>query len=332
MNAITPHPGVLHLVSAPSSTNDQRPQIGRLIPAYLCAQAIKQGLTPPGQVVLVGDPQSERHAHSIGLKPSLRYAPPMGRVQMLARTIRSLSRNSSRIICWNDELAPLLRGLHAPADLISTRPELMTHRVSSKVDIRVFERPDRDVWESRNHSAELDTVLAPLISDPPPLPLRIDRATMGIAPDDICIGVIADRPSDIDARSIAFLIGLLNASGFPITCVMPEGASHIAAAKRHHRGLEEQFRLLFAREPMITMLPLFDILIHPCYDGSGSAMLIERLCENADTPVLRLRSSDRSGLSRAPAVAGPIIEALDEIFAHRKDPALQQTTEAMIHA
>ncbi|CAN0562759.1 unnamed protein product, partial [Laminaria digitata] len=126
----TPQSGVLHLLSAPTRTTDQRPPIGRLIPAYLCAQAIAQGLTPPGRIVLIGDPQSERHARSIGLKPIVRFAPPLGRVQMLARTVRSLSKTASRVICWNDELAPLLRGLHAPADLISTRPQLATHRVS----------------------------------------------------------------------------------------------------------------------------------------------------------------------------------------------------------
>ncbi len=43
-------------------------------------------------------------------------------------------------------------------------------------------------------------------------------------------------------------------------------------------------------------------------------MLIERMCENAEVPVLRLKQSTRAGLSRAPGVAGPIIEQLDEMI------------------
>jgi hypothetical protein len=153
---------------------------------------------------------------------------------------------------------------------------------------------------------------------------------LGITPSDLCIGVIADRPRDIDARAFGFLLGLLNASGFALTGIISSGASHLMDARRHHRGLESRFRLLVAREPIITMLPLFDVLLHPCYDGSGGASLIERLCENADTPVLRLRHSGRDGLSRAPGVAGPIIEALDEILEARTP--VTKRHEVDIHA
>ena len=330
MIAHPPQPGVLHLVSTPSPTNDLRPPIGRVMPTYLCAQAIRQGLTPPGTVLLIGDPTSERAARAIGLRPDQRIAPPLGRVSMISRLIRHHSRQCSRIVCWNDELAPLLRGLGCPADLISTRPGLAECRVSGKVDVRVFERSDRDAWESRNHQAELDSVLAPIVRDPPPLPQGPNRASLDIDPEHLRIGIVADRPRDIDARSMGFLMGLLHVSGFPLAAVMPADSSHLLSARRHHHGLGSRYRLLIAQEPIIAMLPLFDVLIHPCFDGSGGAHLIERLCENAETPVLRLRHSGRVGLSGAPGVAGPVVEALDDILARRSPDPLRHEVE--IHA
>lgn len=287
-----------------------------------------QGLTPPGRVILIGDSSSEREARSLGLVPHQRLAPPLGRVSMLRRPIKELAREATRVICWNDELAPLLRALSTPADLISTNPKLVTRRLSNRVAVRVFERADRDAWESRNHQADLESVLTPLIQNPPLPTSALTRTSLGIEPDDICIGVIADQPSDIDARAHGFLMGLLNVAGFQITSIIPEGANHLEAARRHHRALDSRFRMLVSSTATLSMLPLFDLLIHPCYDGSGASLLIEQLCENADVPVLRLRHSGRDGLSRAPGVASLIIEALDDIIAQRApDPLRREVPE-----
>lgn len=331
MIATPPQPGVLHLVSAPSRQERCRAPIGRTLPAYLCAQALERGLTPRGRVVLIGDQPSAHAADAIGLSHDQRLAPPMGRIEMLSRTLRRIANGFERVICWDDELAPLLRGIHCPADLISTRPDLARRRVSSRVQVRVFERADRAVWESRNHLAEIDSVLNRLVADPAPAGSPPDRAQLGIDPDSICIGILADRPGDIDARSVGFLMGLLNASGYNLTAVLPNGASYLTDARRHHHGLGHHFRLIVAQSPIITMLPIFDVLIHPCYNGSGASSLIEQLCENLDTPVLRLNHAGRAGLSRAPGVAGPVIEALDDMLASRvPDPS--RTSEAHAHA
>ncbi len=330
MIATVPQPGVLHLVSAPGALDARRPMLGRTIPTYLCAQAIEQGLTPTGTVALIGDSTSQRFAHRLGLRVTHRMTPPMGHASMLARRVRQIAQQHARVICWNDELAPLLRGLQIPVDLISTNPSLARRRVPSRVGIRVFERSDRDRWEAKNHQAELESVLTPLIDSTPVLPESPTREELGIQHDALCVGVIADRPSDIDARGMGFLMGLLNVAGFELTAVLPENASHITAARRHHHALGSRYRFLLARDPMLTMLPVFDVLIHPCYDASGASSLIERLCENAETPVLRLNHSGREGLSRAPGVAGPVIEALDEILAERK-PVTNRRSETPAH-
>lgn len=308
------HHDIVHLVAVPSTNPDTKP-LGRLIPGILCHRAIQTGLTPPGQIVLVGDSTCESQAQLLGLQYTSRLTPPLGNPKLLRRRFRQLTRHAKRIVCWNDELASMLRGITADRDLISTLPTHAPSHISKNISIRVFEQQDREYWESREHIAEVDTLLPGVLDDIADDLQPIERATLGMNPDAICIGVLSDRPSDVDARELAFLMGLLNAAGYPLTGIVPNTASHIAAARRHHRGLGGKFQFLVIADPITARLPIFDAMIHPCFDGSGSSMLIERMCENADVPVLRLKQSAREGLSRAPAVAGPIIEHLDALVA-----------------
>ncbi len=280
----------------------------------LCANALQQNLTPPGQVILIGNSSCESQARLLGLTWHLRLAPPMGKPELLRRQIKKLTKNASRVICWNDELATLLKGIPAELDLISTAPTNAPAYVSKRVTIRTFEQDDCDYWIDRSNAATVDTLLPKVLDDIADTSREVSRESINIDNDTMCIGVLADRPSDVDARELAFLLGLLNASGYTLTGIVPSTASHLAAARRHHRGLGSKFQLLVATDPITTLLPVFDALIHPCFDGSGSSMLIERMCENADVPVLRLAHSGRDGLSRAPGVAGPIIEHLDELI------------------
>ncbi|MBO6739309.1 MAG: hypothetical protein JJ916_05575 [Phycisphaerales bacterium] len=319
---------VLHFVSAPTAASTSRPAIGGYVPTLLCARAIEEGLVPRGRVVLVGDEKSERSARSLALVPHERLTPPLGSVKMLARSVGKIAEQSQRVYVWNDELVPLLKGVRAPAQLISTRPDLARMRVPSRVEIRVFERQDRKAWEAKNQEAEIDSLYRSALDN---ASVRIGahtRSSLGIPDDSVCVGVISDRPSEIDARAIGFLIGLLNVSGLSLTAVIPENASHLSAARRHHHGLGDQFRFLIAQEPVLTMLPIFDVLIHPCFNGSGASMLIERICENLGTRVLRLESGGRAGLSRAPGVAGPVIDAIDDIFTKRATPVVRTETES----
>lgn len=293
----------------------------------LCAHAIEQNLTPPGRIVLIGNSSCESQSRLLGLEISQRLAPPMGKTDLLRRRIKQLTRNASRVICWNDELASLLTGISAEADLISTSPASAPDHISKCVSIRVFEQQDYHYWDDRGHKPAIDTLLPPLLDHLAEKNRPITRASVGINQDSMCIGVLADRPSDVDARELTFLLGLLNATGYNLTGIVPSSANHLAAARRHHRGLGSLFQFLVTTDPISTLLPVFDALIHPCFDGSGSSMLIERMCENADVPVLRLKQSDREGLSRAPGVAGPIIEHLDEIL-HSSQAAKQEPVHA----
>ena len=307
------HPDVVHLVACPSEQTESTNQ-GRIIPTILCARALQQQHTPPGLVILIGDQSCEAQARRLGLKWHQRIAPPLSNPKLIHRHIKHLTKNASRVICWNDELGLLLSGIPAELDLISTLPKSASGYISRRVAVRVFEQDDKQVWLDRGQEATIDRLLPKVLDNLSESITPINRDHLNIQPNTMCVGVLADRPSDVDARELAFLLGLLNASGYSLTGVVPNTASHLAAARRHHRGLGSKFQFLITTDPITTLLPIFDVLIHPCFDGSGSSMLIERMCENADVPVLRLKQSARAGLSRAPGVAGPIIEQLDEMI------------------
>ena len=324
MNSSLIQHDIVHLVAAPSSIVAM-PSSGRTLPAILCANAIKHGLTPPGHIILIGDSSCESQARLLGLDWHTRLAPPLGNPEMLKRRIKRLTKNASRVICWNDELAILLKGIPAELDLISTSPTNAPAYVSKRVSIRAFEQADCDYWTARANTVALDLLLPPILDNLADTNRPITRASLGIDDNAMCIGVLADRPSDIDARELAFLLGLLNASGYRLTGIVPNTANQLPAAHRHHRALGSQFQLLVATDPITALLPIFDALIHPCFDGSGSSMLIERMCENADVPVLRLKHSGQAGLSRAPGVAGPIIEHLDELIQSNKQSRPEPT-------
>jgi len=304
---------VLHLVAPPSSLLGF-PSPGRTIPTLLCARAIETGLTPPGRVILIGDSSCETQARKLGLSWHTRLAPPLAKPILLRRQIKHLSQGAKRVICWNDELASLLSGIAAERDLISSSPINAPEQISKRITIRVFEQRDCDFWISRGHSVSVDSILPPTLDQIAETLAPITRESIGINQDALCVAMLADRPSDIDAREVGFLLGLLNAAGYTLSGIIPNTANHLAAARRHHRGLGCKFQLLVSNDPITTLLPICDALIHPCFDGTGSSMLIERMGDNADVPVLRLKHAGREGLSRAPGVAGPIIEQLDEII------------------
>jgi hypothetical protein len=323
---------VIHLVAAPSSrVGLDQCHIGRTIPTLLCAHALKSKLTPPGQVILVGDQTCEVHARLLNLQWDKRLAPPLSRPELLSRTIKDLCKGASRVICWNDELAGLLNGVRCEIDLISTSPKYAPKNINKRAQIRVFEQADADYWQSIERNASIDRLLAPVLDSYAETLQPITRDSIGIQTNSMCVGIIADRPSDIDARELAFLMGLLHASGFTLSGIVPSTSNHMAPARRHHRGLDAQFQFLVSSDPISTLLPVLDAIIHPCFDGSGSSMLIERLCDNADVPVLRLRNSGRDGLSRAPGVAGPIIDQLDELMHSMSSKSVQEPALAQSH-
>ena len=324
---------VVHLVSPPSETTTIG-SAGRLIPASLCAGAINDGLVPPGRIVAIGDSSCVRQGSTLGLRCDTHRAPLFARPTFLRRQIKALTQNASRVICWNDELAALLNPIKCPTELISTSPSLAPSHLSKRVAIRAFTQYDANLWIDRGHSVVIESQMHPRSSfnqDALHPTRAVLRDMLNIDHESICLGLVSDRPSDVDAREFGFLLGLLNASGYTLTGIVPSAASHLDAARRHHRGLGSRFQLLIATDPMTTILPVFDALIYPlahASDSSGSSLLLQKICNEARVPLLSLRPSSREGLSRAPAVAAPIIKFVDELIASRESAPAPELVHA----
>ncbi len=317
MNSNISQHQVIHLVAVPSTENTTKP-LGRIAPGILCAQAIKSNMIPDGQIILIGGRTCDDQARKLGLENTIRFAPPLGQPNLIRRQIKLSTKSSQQIYCWNDELVSIIRGLPIERHLISTAPHLIPRgSISKQIKVRVLNDQDHIAWKNRGIECSVDRTL-PLAIDR----MNIEHLNENQNKNSLCIGVISDRPSDTDARELAFLMGLLNAAGHSLTGVVPSTSAHLPAAHRHHRGLQAKFKFVTISDPMCSWLHQFDLCIHPNYDGSGSSMLIERICKRAGVPVLRLKQSMREGLSRAPGVAGPIIEQLDQIRNSKSEPAL----------
>jgi hypothetical protein len=334
---ISPTPsstGVVHLIAPPSSRRISASISGRSIPTLLLSLAIKNNLTPPppqSRVISVGDSSSKAAAAQLGIQTSQHIAPLLaGKNNLKRQLIKALRYNDfvpSRILCWSDELiAPASAAaaqLEIPIELISTKPDSLTTPPQNIDTIRVFESSDHDIWQSHRHTCQTDHLLTPLLDPQPPTPDQRAscRQNLDIDNQTICIAAVADNPADVDAREFAFLLGLLAVSGYQTLGIVPSTAMNLNQALRHHRGLDEPFRIMTTTETLPQLIPLLDAYIHPTDEISGSTQLLDRYLERADVPKLNLRHSGKAGFSRAQGSAGQLLDEMDAIVERMKSTA-----------
>jgi len=315
----------LHLV-APPSIQPNLTHLGRTIPTLLLAGALRDSLTPPqphSRVIIVGDSTTKSTASALGLDFTDHFAPLLSNPKSLKRTIlsrfRSTATTPSRIICWSDELTPLASSLAShfdiPAELISTNPSSISKPHHSFDSIRVFEPQDHDWWLDHRHTCRTDQLLSAVI-DPAEISFEhraAARTNLNIDPDTIVLAAVADNPAHVDAREFAFLLGLLAVSGYQVLGIVPNTAKNLDQALRHHRGLDQPFRLMTTTDQLPDLLPLLDACIHPTDEISGSTQLINRYIERADIPILSLRHSGKAGFTRAQGTANHLLDQMDQI-------------------
>ena len=324
-------PQAIHLIAPPSTRSNQstHTNFGRTTPCLLLAGALKNKLTPPhphSQIYTIGDATTKYTAIQLGLPISIHLTPilsnPNSLKRQLLKRLNHTNTTPSRIICWSDELIHLASTIgtryEIPTELISTKPATITKPPQSIDTIRVFVNQDHDLWQNLRHTCQTDQLLAPLIN--PSQPSRAQRAAaraqFNIDDQTIVIAAIADTPNEVDAREFAFLLGLLSVSGYKVLGIVPKTAKNLTQALRHHRGLNQPFRLLTTTDPLPKLLPLLDTYIHPNDHISGSTHLIDRLLSRAEVPILNLRHSGKAGFSRAQGTAGKLLNEMDQIVQH----------------
>jgi len=311
--ATPPNQEVVHLVAPPDASGS-----GRLLPVALCASAIRAGHVPHGQVVIIGDTSAADTAKTLGIHRPQRISPILHNHRFCARLLRSSIPESAHIICWNDELAGFVADAGASSELISTAPHLAPRLPQSRTMIRVLDETDRDAWVDLGRDAILDRDLPALVDSFSPCMDRAGlRARLELDPQTILLGALSDNPATTDAREFSFLLGLLSAAGYRVAGLLPASARYISPARRHHRALHEPFRIFTTTDPILANLPAIDLMLHINHHPSGSAHLLERLCENAGTPVMRLTHAGRKGLACSPGESVQLIQRFDQLVRER---------------
>ncbi|MBL4591006.1 MAG: hypothetical protein JKY96_03500 [Phycisphaerales bacterium] len=315
MIAQDPTQPVIHLVAPPSNTTGGN-QLGRLLPTLLCAHAQESGLFPKAPTIVVGDQTAEQSAAALGIKHTARIAPVFRNPRFMARNLQSLITRDTHIICWSDELISMASSVCPSTELISTAPRLARRSFPRHTLVRVLDEADRDTWnECQQRTATIDRDMLPLLDSYQTRHSRESiRKHLGISERTLCIGAMADCPQSTNAKAFSFLLGLLSCIGYDLVGIAPSNAHGITNARRHHRSLHQPFRFIHTSDPILTLLPALDLMLHMDANRMSDAFLLERLVENADVPCIRLDQDAFGNDMRSSKIATPIINQIDAIL------------------
>jgi hypothetical protein len=319
------HHATVHLVGSPSLSDPITPAgrhlaPGRLTPAIACAQAIHAGLSPNAPVILVGQRESDRHARQMGLSLRHHLTPPLGLARLARPALRRVAGGVDRVICWSDELAPLATGMADNIELMSTRPDLCTVSPRRFSKITCYTDQDTATWTARGLIPErIDiSTLQPVISTTASEARKAARDLLAINDETLLFAAISDRPSQADARGLAFLLTVLNATGFPVSAIAPDTARNAIAARRHHRATDRPYRMLLTRRPTGDWLPGADfvVLSHES-SRDGSDAILEAYCHSFGCQIIRLDQAGKPTIGARGDAHDSLLARLDRAMLNR---------------
>lgn len=315
MSGASDHFGTVHVVAAPTTRAFVPHDVGRLAPPLLLAEAIRRGLVPAGRVVVVGPTGAAETARACGLTPGCLLTLPIGRPALGRRAFRRIAGGVQRVMCWSDELAPMVGRIADETHLISTDPARCTAPSRRFTRISVLNEADARAWRERGGSP----VIEPDWIGGLPANDRDARPDLGVEPSVLTLAALDDRPSQTDARGLAFLLSVLHTTGYPVCGVVPSVSFNASAARRHLRGLTSRYRLLLTERPLIALLGSIDIVVTTDEVSTGASEILESTARARGARVIRLSHKGRAGLKSTPGAVAPILETLDAILAERRN-------------
>lgn len=317
----------LHVVAAPAIARPVSRDVGRLAPVLLLAHALREGHCPAGPVLLVGPDGAARAAAACGLEHTASLTLPLGEPLLGRRALRRRARGLNRLICWSDELAPLVRRAAHEVHLVSTDPARCPAPARHFARITTLTDHDAAAWRVRGAApVRADAWIDEIRHAPPALPRTDLRRRLAIPDDQILIAALRDRPADTDARALAFLLSVLHTTGYPVCAVTPTVAANIAVARRHLVALVRRYRLLLTEHPLPALLHEIDLAVVPEGPPTGASMILQAAAEARGCRVIRLTDRGKAGLRSAPGAAAPLLDVLESIIQergrhHRPEPA-----------
>ncbi len=320
----TARPDTVHVVAAPATDRIMVDDPGRLSPLLLLASALREERVPPGPVVVVGPEGSDRTAAACGLACDRTIALPLGRPRLGRPALLARTRGLPRLICWSDELAPLVRRAADEVHLISTDPDRCHGLARHFARITTLTEHDAAAWRRRGAAPVRANAWVDAIRATPVGPTDAAASLRERVGDDaVLITALTDRPSATDARGLAFLLSVLHTNGYPVCGLIPSMSQNAPAARRHIEGLVRRYRLLVTEAALPTLLGGVDMVVMPEDPGTGASVVLEAAAWARGCRVVRLSHRGRAGLKSTPGTAAPVLETLDAILAGRTPDAAQ---------
>ncbi|MEQ8770620.1 MAG: hypothetical protein RIB60_08935 [Phycisphaerales bacterium] len=199
----------------------------------------------------------------------------------------------------------ILRAFDGPSDAL--------RRVARRaVRVDVFTPRDRNLWAQVGVGARLTE-----LPDFTPLANARRPASRIGSPTSSLVAIVADRPGDLDARQFGFLLGLLAVAGHRVDGLMPREARDGHLVRRHIAGLDEPCRVFESRVTTLATLARAHLALVPprVPEGSGAELVIRRWCEALGVAFIRFEQQPLGERRQTPALAVPVIEALERIGA-----------------
>ncbi|MBC7834043.1 MAG: hypothetical protein H7Y88_02955 [Phycisphaerales bacterium] len=103
------------------------------------------------------------------------------------------------------------------------------------------------------------------------------------SPEQVLVGLIAERPTQADAAKFAFMLGLLFTTGIPMTGVVPAGSGGMRAAARFLRAHGRRWAVLPTDASYATALRGCDVVVWP---GNQGGLVQAAACVAAGIPVV----------------------------------------------
>ena len=142
-------------------------------------------------------------------------------------------------------------------------------------------------------------------------PRALARETVGVAPAERTLLLLADPPPAADAVALVRLVGMLHVAGVPLTVVVGRGARGLDRARRHVRDGGYVRRLIVVEGPTLAVLAAADlavVLTPGCVPMSEPTRAAVRLAVALGVPTVAGADSD-AGIGGA-IVASPTRPAL----------------------
>lgn len=309
-------PETCHVVAAPAQSG--RPgDVGRLSPLILLGHTLRVRARTNQRVVVVGPTGAADTARACGLEPTETITAPLGNPRMARPGLARRCRGAERIICWSDELAPLVRRMADDVRLVSTNPALCPLPPRHFARITTLTEHDTLAWRSRGASPVHAESWIRELRDTPLGGVCSLRDQLVIDPGSLVLAELSDRPTRTDARGMAFLLSVLHTTGFPVCGIVPAVASNAHAARRHIRGLASKYRFFLTDLAIPSILSGVDLVVIAEQADTGSSQILEAYARARGCAVTRLSHRGRAGLQSTPGVAVPVLDMLEQILTAR---------------